>query len=110
MANSPEYRTLTQHRSELVIALADELIQLSDELFARGLISGDDADTVKDLSHGTINRAFHLTGYVLHRVELNPSNYLVFIDVLSQRQAEHEDILRVLDAKYKELSEFKLMC
>lgn len=47
MANTPEHLTLTQHRSDIAIALADEVYRLSDELFDRGLISGDNANAAK---------------------------------------------------------------
>ena len=47
MADSPEYRTFSQHQTEMVLVLADEVDQLTDELFAKGLISGDDVKTVK---------------------------------------------------------------
>ena len=118
MADSPEYRTLTHHQSEMVKALADEVDQLTDELFAKGLISGDDAKTVKNpylytilFNGSTKTRASQcrrLTELILNRVKRNPRDYDVFIDVLSQREDEHREILEVLGTSYKQFSEFLL--
>ena len=69
MADSPEHRTLTQHRSDLVIALADEVYRLSDELFAKGLISGDNANTVKTLCKVLLLKRFSLQN--ISWIELN---------------------------------------
>ena len=104
MADSPEYRTLAQHQSEMVKALAGEVDHLTDELFAKGLISG-----AAVMVMGSMTRALHcrrLTELILNRIKRNPRDYDVFIDVLSQREDKHREILKVLGTSYKQFSEF----
>ena len=112
MADSPEYRTLIQLRSELVFALVDDLVLLSDELLAKGVISDENVDTLKNPSSNASNRVFLLSEYILNRVRLDVRNYQVFIDVLKLRSDDHKDILRILDEKllYERLSKFLLNC
>lgn len=106
MANTPEYCTIIQLTPELTTAFQNDLIKLSDELLAKGLIAGNNAANMKNLNIGADHRAATLVGYIRNRIELDPEgNYRTFIDVLKQRVTDHKSILRKLDKKYKELSE-----
>ena len=109
MANTPEYRTIIQLTPELTTAFQIDLIKLSDELLAKGLIASNNAAKMNNLHNGADHRAATLVGYIRNRIELDPEgNYQTFIDVLKQRVNDHKSILRKLDKKYKELSELML--
>ena len=56
----------------------------SDELFAKGLISGDNAKTLKNSMKSRATRALQLINFILDRVERNPREYDAFIDVLNE--------------------------
>ena len=109
MASSPEYRTIIQLTPELTTAFQNDLVNLSDELLAEGLISGGNAANLKNPHNDAHHRASCLVGWIRNRIELDPmNNYSIFIDVLKRRVADHKSILRHLDEKYKELSELML--
>ena len=105
MTNSPEYRTIIQLTPELTTAFRNDLVNLSDELLAAGLISDDNAANLKNPHNGANHRASLLVGWIRNRIQLDENNYLIFIDVLKRRVTDHKSILRHLDEKYKELSE-----
>ena len=106
MANSPEYRTIIQLTPELTTAFLNDLINLSGELLAVGLISSNNAANLRNQHNDANYRASQLVELIRNKIELDPkSNYKAFIDVLKQRLADHKSILRRLDEKYKELSE-----
>ena len=110
MANSPEYRTLVHLRSELVFALMDNLLQLTSELFAVGIISKDTVDSMRNVYNSTTNRAFRLTEYISNKVYQDPCNYHKFTDVLRKQSLYHAEILILLDKTYETLSKFMLNC
>ena len=102
-SNSPEYRTIIQCTPDLTTALKNDLVPLSGELLAAGLIADDNAAALTNQFIGVAHRAAQLMGFVRNRVSLDTKNYLSFIQVLQQRQDNHKDILEILDKKYKEL-------
>jgi hypothetical protein len=103
--NSPEYRTIIQCSPDLTTAVKDELTSLSVELLAAGLIAGDNAASLKIQFIGQAERAAQLVEYVRNRVSLNTDNYHSFIGVLEKRKDVYEDILKILDEKFRELGE-----
>ena len=106
MANSPEYQTIVKLTPELTNAFKNDLVNLSDELFAEGLISNDNAANLKNPHNGANHRASSLIAWIRNRIQLDPeNNYLAFIKVLKRRLADHKSILKCLDEKYKELGE-----
>jgi hypothetical protein len=103
MANSVEHRTIIQCTPELTTALKNDLVSLSGELLAAGLIADDNASALTNQFIGAANRAAQLMGFVRNRVLLDTKNYLSFIKVLQLRQDDHKSILEILDKKYREL-------
>ena len=109
MANSPEYRTIIKLTPELTNAFKSDLVSLSDEFLSAGFISNDNADNLRNQHNGAQGRAANLVSWIRDRILLEPKrNYGAFIDVLKQRLADHESILRRLDEKYKELGKLTL--
>ena len=103
MSNTPEYRTIIQCTPELTTALKHDLVSLSGELLAAGLISDDNHAAV---CNGGANRASQLVGFLRNRVYLDAANYHSFIRVLTQREDDHKYILQILHKKYRELGTF----
>ena len=103
MSNTPEYRTIIQCTPELTAALKGDLVSLSGELLAGGLISEDNDIALCNQFVSEANRAAQLVGFVRNRVSLDTANYHSFIRVLKHREDEHRDILQILYKKYREL-------
>ena len=102
-SNSPEFRTIIQCTPELTTALKNDLVSLSGELLAAGLIADDNAATLNNQFVGAAHRAAELVGFMRNRVMLDTNNYLSFIKVLQLRQDDHKSILEILGIKYREL-------
>ena len=103
MSNTPEYRTIIQCTPELTTALKSDLILLSGELLAAGLIADDNSAALRNQFVSETHRAAQLVGFLRNRVSLDTANYHSFIRVLKQRQHDHKDILQILYKKYREL-------
>ena len=58
--NSPEYRTIVQCTPELTTALKNDLVSLSGELLAAGLIADDNAAALNNQFIGKADRAAQL--------------------------------------------------
>lgn len=102
MSNTPEYRTIIQCTPELTTALKHELVPLSAELLAAGLISEDNSSALRNQFVGQSERTAQLLGFVRNRVLLDTANYHSFIRVLKRREDDHNDILQILHKKYRE--------
>ena len=103
--NSPEYRTIVECTPDLTIALKDDLTRLSGELFAAGLIADDNAADLRRQDRGKADRAAQLAEFVRNKVSLDTGNYCSFIQVLEKRKNDHNEILRILEEKYRKLGE-----
>ena len=109
MANSPEYRTIIKLTPKLTNAFQSDLISLSDEFLSAGFISNGNAGNLRNQHNDPQVRAANLVGWIRDKIQLEPErNYRAFIDVLKQRLADHESILRCLDEMYKELGKLTL--
>ena len=102
-SNSPEFRTIIQCTPELTTTLKNDLVSLSGELLAAGLIADDNAAALNNQFVGAAHRVAELVGFVRNRVMLDTNNYLSFIKVLQLRQDNHKNILEILGIKYREL-------
>ena len=103
MANTPQYRTILQCTPKLISALQNDLSAFIGELLAAGLISENNSSTLKNKHVSEPERAADLVEIIRNKVKLDPGNYDKFIEVLKEREAEHESILKILDEKYEEL-------
>ena len=103
LINYPEYPTIIQCTPELTMDLKDDLITLSGELLADGLIADDNAAALNNQHLGARHRAAQLMGFMRNKVSLDNKIYHSFIRVLKHRQDDHKNILEILDRQYKEL-------
>ena len=106
MSNTREYRTIIQCTPELTAALKSDLIPLSGELLAAGLISDDNSAAIRSQFVSSSERAAQLVGLVRNRISLDTANYHSFVRVLKQREDDHRDILQILYKKYRELGAY----
>ena len=102
MSNTPEYRTIVQCTPELTTALKNDLVSLSGELLAAGLIADNNAAALRNPYVNEEHRAAQLLGFVRNRVSLDAANYHSFVRVLKQRQDDHKDILQILYKQHRE--------
>ena len=107
MANSPEYRTIVKCTPQLTTAFRNDLVQLSNELLAKDLISDTNVSDLENQHNGANCRASKLLELIRNKIQLHPkNNYQDFIDVLMRRLSDHKNILEILDEQYKKLGEF----
>ena len=102
MANA-EYKTLVQCTQKLRTAIQGDLVNLSDQLLAAGLISADSSSVLRNRLLTESERAAKLVALIINRVQLNPRSYNTFIDVLSHESHHYSDILRILNETYSSL-------
>ena len=103
-----ELRTIIECTPEIVNALKDDLLPLSGELLAVGLINSDNEAALRNQHHNPGDRAANLAQFIRNRVEIDSGNYAVFIDTLKNRETDHKSLLKILDEKFKELGMFAL--
>ena len=103
-----ELQTITECTPELVDALKDDLLPLSGELLAVGLINSNNDAALRNQYHNSDDRAADLAGFIRNRVKIDPGSYAVFIDTLKKRETDHKSLLKILDEKFKELGMFAL--
>ena len=103
-----ELRTIIECTPVLVNALKDDLLPLSGELLAVGLINSDNEAALRNQHHNPGDRAANLAQFIRNRVEMDSGSYAVFIDTLKKRETDHKSLLKILDEKFNELGLFAL--
>ena len=101
MADAPECKTLIQCNLKLQVAVQENLIHLSGQLLAAGLI-GPDASSELRLRPESESAA-ELVQLITYKVQLNPSNYDTFINILSCDSHIYSDVLQTLNETYTSL-------
>jgi hypothetical protein len=110
MADKPEYRTIIQCTPQLEDAMKNDLTKLCGELSAVGLISPDNASSLRDPRSDTvIVRAAKLVELVANRVKVNGRDYVLFIQVLTRRWVDNRNIVLELEKVYRDLGELNLL-
>ena len=100
MADVPEYKTLIQCTPKLRLAVRGDLINLSGQLLAAGLISPDAFSELRNPMILQNERAAKLVQLITEKVQHNQSNYHTFIDTLSRGSQIYSDVLRILNETY----------
>ena len=85
---------------ELRNAVSNNLIQLSGHLLARGLITMEKHDELRNKMLPEASRAANLVELVQREVRLDPQNYFKFINILKEDIASYSNILRHLSEVY----------
>lgn len=102
----PEYHTIIRCTPLLEDAIRNDLTKLCGEISAVGLISPDNASELRDPRSGTVTeRAAKLVERIANRVKVNSKDYVLFIQALTRRWVENENILQELEKMYKTLGE-----
>jgi polyhydroxyalkanoate synthesis regulator phasin len=92
-----EYQTLVRATSELKKAVKNNITPLCDELVSNGLITTDNKKALRNPNPPVGERASDLVELITDKVEQNPANYQVFINILKEDPSTYKDILEVLD-------------
>ena len=101
--NTPEYRAMIQSTSDLTNAVKSDIGALSSELLSQGLIANDNQSAAINPMIDVGQRASQLVSLVRTRVQLNPSNFHKFLRILLKNASLYQEILEILDNKYKAL-------
>ena len=102
-SNTAEYRTLQCLTSDLCLAVKQDLIGLSGDLFADGFITQNISEDLRNSMHSKEDRAARLIGIVQDKVREGPCNYHTFISVLKKRdQTQYGNILSSLQDTYNQ--------
>ena len=96
-----ELRTIIECTPDIVNALKDDLLPLSGELLAVGLINSDNEAALRNQHHNPGDRAANLAQFIRNRVEIDSGNYAIFIDTLKNRETDHKSLLKIFDEKFK---------
>lgn len=93
-----EYRTVVKHTTDLRLAVRFDLVALSGELLAVGLISPDNDSELRNTRQSEAERAAKLVEIIQTKIKLNCKHYYTFLNVLRTRhQQQYSDILHKLD-------------
>ena len=101
--NTAEFRAMIQSTSDLTNAVKLDIRSLCDDLLDVGIIAPDNHSTAINQLIDVSQRASQLVSLIRTRVQLNPSNFHKFIRILLKRASVYQDILEILDKKYKAL-------
>ena len=99
--NTPEHRTLITCTAHLSKAVRADIHTLSGELLGDGLITSENRDWLNNDAVNLSRRASELVSMVATKVELDASNFHLFIKTLMKRVKAHREILEMLDSEYK---------
>lgn len=88
-----EYERLISSSHSLRIAFQDQLISLSEDLHADGMISNDNKTEVLNPSTSLPNRASKLVDLVTNRVKFMKEDYQTFVALLRRNQRAYKPIL-----------------
>ena len=100
---TPEYRTIIRCTPQLEDAVKYDLIKLCGEFSAAGLISPDNASTLRNPHNDEVERAARLVELVANKVKRNKKDYVLFVQVLA-RKIDKSMVLE-LEKVYRSLGE-----
>ena len=98
-ANTREYLTILHCTSLLVTAVEDNIVVLSGEMLAEGLINPVNYGALRNLVIDKTERATKLVEFVRNKIFLNSKNYYSFIKILEKEKENYRDILLILNEK-----------
>ena len=101
METSVEYKTLVHLTRDLQYAVKGDLLDLGAELVAKGLITIDDYEEIRNPRNPRKERAADLVQLVQNKVQQNAQYYHVFKTVLEKDCLQYSDILEKLHQTFK---------
>lgn len=105
-SDTPEYLTMIRCTPQLEGAVRNDLTKLCGEISAEGLISFDNASSLRNPHNDAVERAAKLVELVTVRVRSNSSDYFLFVKVLMKRWTDNKNILQELEDTYRSLGEW----
>ena len=100
MSNSIEYNCMLDCTPELRRSVEPNLLSLCADLLAFRLINDDKEKSLRNKSVDEPDRAAELVSLVVHKVQENPSNYHVFMDILKKDERRYNTIISQLEKEY----------
>ena len=79
-----EYKTLIQCTQKLRTAIQGDLINISDQLLAAGLITPDTSSELRNKLLPESERATKLVALIISKVQLNPSHNPLYYNAILQ--------------------------
>lgn len=104
--NSAEYKTLIDQTEILCLAVRPDLTSLSGALLSKSLITANERSDLIDEHHSLSQRAAKLVESIQNKVQLNPSNYHTFNEVLARDPNQYGDTLQQLQSTYQSMCKF----
>ena len=97
---SPEWFAMVECHVKLTSALASDLLNISGQLLARRIISGETQEKMLLSSITAMEKASFLVGAIRSAAESSPQKFQDFIEVLSREQMT-EDVAKMLASSYE---------
>ena len=102
---SAEYRTLTTHNEDLILAMSNNICQLSDLFVSGHLITPNQSSELRSKHYANTKRAADLVYLIQLKVLERAANYHTFVNVLKHKnECLYEDILKKLQKTYSRLA------
>ena len=100
---SPEYRTLFHHTTDLQLALQDDLTRISGFLFSNGLITQGQSCNLRNTNRSKTKRVADLVDGIQVKVKQDFECYYTFVSILSSTESRYySSILRKLEESLKD--------
>jgi hypothetical protein len=102
IADSAELKTVRKCTPYLEIALKGLESALVNFLNQEGFITDDVAEKIKNpvIVLTDIQKSTELTGWIKHRVELDPDSYHVLLDWIKAGGSHYKPIVKILEAEF----------
>lgn len=101
MADSLEYRTMLNMRSQLVLGLQRNMVDIATALHTEGLIDDKCYQVVRKTAsmYTDSQKADEMVGQLVDRVKFSEKNFEHLLTVLSESRF-HQDLVTVLKEEY----------
>ena len=105
MSNSPEYNCILDCTPELRRSAELNLLSLCAELLAARLINEDKEKSLRNRNVCEVDRAAELESLVAIKVQEDPANYHLFVDILKKDEQQYKTLITLLEETYKSRKE-----
>lgn len=95
--STKEYDAIVRATARLELAVRHNITQLCAELVSCGLITPDQSSRLRNVNHDVAERAADLVGIITNKVEQDPNNYYIFVNVLQENEATYSEVLHILE-------------
>ena len=99
---SPEYKTLIHHATDLRLTLQDNLNGLSIDFMSKNIITPYQSDKLRNRLFPEADRAADLLSWILRKLQEDVGVYSTFTDILKKEGPYYNVILRRLEETLKD--------